>query len=93
MRYLGLGLADPVPDANTFWTFREVLKRAGAVERLFARFGTTLRASGYLSMGGQIIDATIVAAARQRNTETERAALKAGEIPSGTPLKTSHLLC
>ncbi len=33
MRFLGLGLADPVPDANTIWTFREALKRAGAVER------------------------------------------------------------
>jgi hypothetical protein len=25
MRFLGLGLADPVPDANTIWTFREGL--------------------------------------------------------------------
>jgi hypothetical protein len=29
MRFLGPGLADPVPDANTIWTFREALKRAG----------------------------------------------------------------
>ena len=35
MRFLGLGLADPVPDANTIWNFREALKRAGAVEVLF----------------------------------------------------------
>jgi hypothetical protein len=34
MRFLGLGLADPVPDANTIWTFREALKRTGAVEAL-----------------------------------------------------------
>ncbi|GGJ45181.1 hypothetical protein GCM10011320_60750 [Neoroseomonas lacus] len=46
MRCLGLGLADPVPDANTIWTFREALKRAGAVQVLFARFDTTLRAAG-----------------------------------------------
>jgi hypothetical protein len=26
MRFLGLGLADPVPDANTIWTFREALR-------------------------------------------------------------------
>src|SRR5690242_4003304 len=32
MRFLGLGLADPVPDANTIWTFREALKRTGAVD-------------------------------------------------------------
>ena len=28
MRFLGLGLADAVPDANTIWTFREALTRA-----------------------------------------------------------------
>ena len=27
MRFLGLGLADPVPDANTIWTFREAARR------------------------------------------------------------------
>jgi IS5 family transposase len=26
MRFLGLGLADAVPDANRIWTFREALK-------------------------------------------------------------------
>jgi IS5 family transposase len=38
MRFLGLGLGDPVPDANTIWTFREALTRAGAIERLSTRF-------------------------------------------------------
>ena len=28
MRFLGLGLSDPVPDANTIWTFREALTRS-----------------------------------------------------------------
>ena len=32
MRFLGLGLGDPVPDANTIWTFREALTKAGAIE-------------------------------------------------------------
>ena len=83
MRFLGLGLADPVPDANTIWTFREALKRAGAVEALFARFDAALREAGYLAMGGQIVDASIVAAPKQRNTEAEKAAIKAGRIPEG----------
>src|SRR3712207_9498072 len=69
MRFLGLGLADPVPDANTIWAFREALERAGAVQALFARFDATLREAGYLAMGGQIVDASIVAAPQQRNTE------------------------
>src|SRR3954452_24260965 len=72
MRFLGLGLADTVPDANTIWTFREALKRTGAIEVLFARFDA-LRAAGYLAMSGQILDASIVAAPKQRNTEAEKA--------------------
>ena len=43
MRFLGLGLADAVPDANTIWTFREVLTRARidgrpAIEVLFKAY-------------------------------------------------------
>jgi len=83
MRFLGLGLADPAPDANTIWTFREALKRAGAMDALFRRFDVALQAAGYLAMGGQIVDATIIAAPKQRNTEAERAAIKAGQIPQG----------
>lgn len=46
MRFLGLGLADTVPDANTIWTFREALTRARiagepAIEAVFALRGGT----------------------------------------------------
>jgi transposase, IS5 family len=86
MRFLGLRLADPVPDANTIWTFREALTRAEiegrpAVEVLFKRFDAALRAAGFLAMGGQIIDASIVAAPKQRNTEGDKRDIKAGRIP------------
>jgi IS5 family transposase len=47
MRFLGLGLVDPVPDANTIWTFREALKKAGAVDSLFQRFDEALRSEGF----------------------------------------------
>ena len=47
MRFLGLGLADAVPDANTIWTFREALKRADAVDGLFRQFDDALHASGF----------------------------------------------
>jgi hypothetical protein len=30
MRFLGLGLGDPVPDANTIWTFRDKTARRAA---------------------------------------------------------------
>ena len=86
MRFLGLGVADTVPDANTIWTFREALTRAKiqekpAIEILFKRFDAALAAAGFLAMGGQIIDASIVAAPKQRNTEGEKRDIKEGRIP------------
>lgn len=81
MRFLGLGLADAVPDANTIWNFRETLKRSGAIDRLFVQFDARLKEAGYLAMGGQIVDASIVCAPKQHNTEAEKAEIKAGRIP------------
>jgi hypothetical protein len=86
-----IGLGEALLDANTIWSFREALKRAGAVEALFDQFDATLRAAGFLAMGGQIVDATIMAAPRQHNTETERAALKAGQVPGGRAEKPAKL--
>jgi hypothetical protein len=69
MRFLGLGLEDAVPDATTVWLFREALAKAGLVKTLFERFNRHLDAKGYIARGGQIIDATIISAPKQRNTE------------------------
>ena len=86
MRFLGLTLADRVPDANSIWNFREALTRTivdgkPAIEVLFKRFDAALAQAGFLAMGGQIVDATIVAAPKQRNTEAEKKAIKEGCIP------------
>jgi IS5 family transposase len=81
MRFLGLGLGDAVPDANTIWTFREALTRAGAIERLFELFDRELRAAGYLAMSGQLVDATIVSAPKQRNTTAEKQSIREGRVP------------
>ena len=83
MRFLGLGLEHPVPDAKTVWLFREQLTRAGAIEGLFATFDAALKAEGYLAMSGQIVDASIVVCPKQRNTDAEQQAIKAGHIPEG----------
>jgi transposase, IS5 family len=91
MRFLGLSLADRVPDARTIWLFREKLTKAGAIEGLFARFDAALRASGYIAMSGQIVDATLVAAPKQRNTEDEKKAIKEGRIPDGWAEKPAKL--
>jgi IS5 family transposase len=81
MRFLGIDLHGRVPDARTIWLFREHLTRAKAVDALFARFDAHLKERGYLAMGGQMIDASIIEAPRQRNTDAEKDGLKAGRIP------------
>jgi len=96
MRFLGLGLADPVPDANTIWTFREALTRARidgepAIQVLFRAYEAALKAAGFLAMGGQIIDASIIAAPKQRNSEGEKAEIKAGRIPGAWAEKPAKL--
>jgi IS5 family transposase len=91
MRFLGISLADAVPDANTIWTFREALRKAGAVDGLFLRFDEALRASGFLAMSGQIVDATIVAAPKQRNTQEEKIAIRDGRIPDDWKEKPAKL--
>lgn len=83
MRFLDLGLEDAVPDATTLWLYREALAKAGAVSELFGLFDGYLKEKGYLAMGGQMIDATIVAAPKQRNSREESEAVKAGKTPEG----------
>jgi transposase, IS5 family len=91
MRFLGLGLADRVPDARTIWLFREKLTHVGAIKPLFDRFNAALREAGYIAMGGQIIDATLIAAPKQRNTEEEKTAIKEGRIPEDWKAKPAKL--
>ena len=91
MRFLGLGLTDKVPDAKTIWAFRERLTKAGAIEALFARFDAAIRDAGYIPMAGQIVDASLVSAPKQRNTEAEKAEIKAGRIPEGWQDKPAKL--
>jgi len=93
MRFLGLGLADRVPDARTIWLFREKLTKAGAIKGLFERFDAAVREAGYIAMGGQIVDASLVAAPKQRNTEDEKKAIKEGRVPAAwkaKPVKLRH---
>jgi IS5 family transposase len=91
MRFCGLGPGDVVPDANTLWDFREALIGAKALDKLFDRLDRAIQDAGYLPMGGQIIDATLVAAPRQHNTDGEKAAIKAGEMPEAWKDKPAKL--
>ena len=94
MRFCGLGIADPVPDANTLWDFREALIRAEVLDELFQQLDQAINVAGFIPRSGQIVDASLVAAPRQRNTEDEKAAIKAGktarEIWPETPAKAAQ---
>ena len=93
-------------DETTIWRFREALVHAGAVDRLFERSDAHLKSEGYLAMGGQIVpsrqillheiacramDASIVAAPRQRMTDEERGIVKRGGIPEDWKAKPAKL--
>ncbi len=83
MRFLGLSLGDRVPDAKTIWLYRELLGKAGLVDKMFAKFDGQLRDRGFTAKRGQIIDASIVSAPKQRNSREENSMIKKGDIPEG----------
>jgi len=81
MRFLGLSLHERVPDAKTIWLFREQLTEARLIDKLFARFDAFLRQNGFAARKGQIVDASLVRAPRQRNSRTENQQIMDGRIP------------
>jgi IS5 family transposase len=94
LRFLGFGLNEPTPDENTIRHFRNRLTAVGAIKPLFDQLDAYLRSLGYLPMGGQIVDATLVQAPRQRMTQEEKDAAKAGktaaQIWPDEPAKTAQ---
>ena len=78
LRFLGFDPGAATPDANTIRLFREKLTEAGARDTLHADSDRQLKEQGHLAMGGQIVDATLVAAPKQRDTVPENDAIKAG---------------
>ncbi len=81
MRFLDLSLGDAVPDEKTIWLFREQLTEAGLIKRLFEEFDAFLGEKGFSARKGQIVDASIVEAPRQRNSREENQQIKQGQTP------------
>jgi len=81
MRFLGLGINDPVPDAKTIWLFRDKLTAAGMVEKLFSHLDKQLDKDGIIVHKGKLVDASIVEVPVQRNSRDENKELKEGTIP------------
>jgi IS5 family transposase len=79
MRFLSFELGDATPDENTIRHFRNRLTETGTLKRVMKAFDWQLQKKGYVPMSGQIVDASLVPAPKQRNTEDEKAAVKAGK--------------
>jgi IS5 family transposase len=81
MRFLGLSVKDAVPDAKTIWLFREQRTEGGVIEKAFAKFDRFLRDHGFAARKGQIVDASIVQAPKQRNSREDNQKIKDGDVP------------
>ena len=53
-------------------------RRTRTLKRVMKAFDWQLQKKGYIAMSGQIVDASLVPAPKQRNTEGERQAIKSG---------------
>jgi transposase, IS5 family len=90
-QFLGLEIGEKVPDAKTIWLFRHNLAKQGIVEQLFEEFETQLREHGYRAQKGQIVDASIIAVPKQRNSRSENEQIKAGDKPQAWQDKPNQL--
>jgi transposase, IS5 family len=70
-RFVGLALADPVPDHSTLSRFRAELTRRGLAERLLAELNRQLDARGLMVKSGTLIDASLVEADGRRPRKGE----------------------
>ena len=70
-RFVGLALADPVPDHSTLSRFRRELSRRGLAERLLAELNRQLDARGLMVKSGTLIDASLVEADCRRPRKGE----------------------
>jgi transposase, IS5 family len=70
-RFVGLALADPVPDHSTLARFRSELSRRGLAEPLLAELNRQLDARGLMVKAGTLIDASLVEADCRRPRQGE----------------------
>lgn len=81
--FLGLRLGDDIPDAKTLWDFKQRIEADGreGSRQLFEAFGQMLAGKGLIARAGSIVDASFVAAPRQRNERGQNQRIKQGERP------------
>lgn len=79
-RFCGLTHVANIPDRTTIWEFENRIGVAGAAA-LFDGMSAQLLQAGYLARGGQIIDATLVPAPKQRFKKAEQELLEQQALP------------
>jgi IS5 family transposase len=89
-RFIGIQLYNTVPDAKTIWHFREELKEANILEKIFNDFTGQLEQKNIITYSGSIIDATFVEAPKQRNTRDENKDIVEGTVPKKWLLKKNQ---
>lgn len=91
-RFLGITVADPVPDQNTLWDFREALRTSGGELALWQAFERMLATAGVKLTPGKIVDASFVDVPRQRNSKEENDAIRGGKRPDGWDQRSKAFL-
>lgn len=91
MRFLGLTIADDVPDAKTIWSFRDTLVQKQCMASLFNQFGQRLKEIGFIANEGKILDASFVQVPIQRNSPEENKQVKQKQVPEAWKEKPSKL--
>jgi IS5 family transposase len=79
-RFCGLEDAINIPERTTIWKFEQRIGESGA-KALFDGVSTQLLKKGFIARGGQIIDASLVPAPKQRNSRKENKLLRQKAIP------------
>ena len=71
------------PDATIVAFFRERLRKANVIDEFFEMFESYLRDQRLEARAGQISDATLISAPKQRNSREENKEIKANRLPDG----------
>ena len=93
-RFLGLTPEGRVPDAKTIWLFRERVKQAQLIERLFEAVLVQIEAAGLAARKGQIVDAALVLVPRQRTPGMRTPASRRARNPrTGRRTSVARRMC
>ena len=69
--FVGLHKHATIPDAKTIWLFHNKLSQAKVFQTLFDQVLKQIEDHGFISQGGQMVDATIVESSKPTQTHTK----------------------